>query len=72
MFVVMARTDRAQASHGISAIIVERIPGVSRRKEGKKLGALPPQWRTDLYRLPGARRQLIGKQGEDSSIACAF
>ena len=66
IFVVMAMTDRAQASHGILAIIVEKnTPGFRIGKKENKLGMrCSPTGElifTDCH-VPAA--SLLGKQGE--------
>jgi len=66
VFVVMAMTDRAQASHGISAIIVEKdTPGFRTGKKENKLGMRCSPTGELIFtdcRVPAAN--LIGKQGE--------
>ena len=66
VFVVMAMTDRAQASHGISAIIVEKdTPGFRAGKKENKLGMRCSPTGELIFtdcRVPAAN--LIGKQGE--------
>ena len=66
VFVIMAMTDRAQASHGISAILLEKgTPGFRTGKKENKLGMrCSPTGELILTdcRVPAAN--LIGKQGE--------
>jgi alkylation response protein AidB-like acyl-CoA dehydrogenase len=66
VFVVMAMTDRAQASHGISAIIVEKgNAGFHAGKKENKLGMRCSPTGELIFtdcRVPSAN--LIGKQGE--------
>ena len=66
IFVVMAMTDRAQASHGISAIIVEKnTPGFRIGKKENKLGMRCSPTGELIFtdcQVPAA--SLIGKQGE--------
>jgi len=66
VFVVMAMTDRAQASHGISAIIVEKdTPGFRAGKKENKLGMRCSPTGELIFtdcRVPATN--LIGKQGE--------
>ena len=66
VFVVMAMTDRAQASHGISAILVEKdTPGFRPGKKENKLGMRCSPTGELIFtdcRVPDAN--LIGKQGE--------
>ncbi len=66
VFVVMAMTDRAQASHGISAIVVEKgTPGFRPGKKENKLGMRCSPTGELIFtdcRVPAAN--LIGKQGE--------
>jgi len=66
VFVVMAMTDRAQASHGISAIVVEKnTPGFRTGKKENKLGMRCSPTGELIFadcRVPAAN--LIGKQGE--------
>jgi len=66
VFVVMAMTDRAQAAHGISAILVEKgTPGFRAGKKENKLGMRCSPTGELIFsdcRVPSAN--LIGKQGE--------
>src|SRR5690349_15086717 len=66
VFVVMAMTDRAQAAHGISAILVEKgTPGFRAGKKENKLGMRCSPTGELIFtdcRVPVAN--LIGKQGE--------
>ena len=66
IFVVMAMTDRAQASHGISAIIVEKnTPGFRIGKKENKLGMRCSPTGELIFtdcQVPAA--SLIGKHGE--------
>jgi len=66
VFVIMAMTDRAQATHGISAIVVEKgTAGFRTGKKENKLGMRCSPTGELLFtdcRVPGAN--LIGKQGE--------
>jgi alkylation response protein AidB-like acyl-CoA dehydrogenase len=66
VFVVMAMTDRAQATHGISAIIVEKdTPGFRTGKKENKLGMRCSPTGELIFtdcRVPAAN--LIGKRGE--------
>jgi hypothetical protein len=66
VFVLMAMTDRAQASHGISAIVVEKgTPGFRAGKKENKLGMRCSPTGELIFtdcRVPAAN--LIGRQGE--------
>jgi alkylation response protein AidB-like acyl-CoA dehydrogenase len=66
VFVVMAMTDRAQAAHGISAILVEKgTPGFRAGKKENKLGMRCSPTGELIFtdcRVPSAN--LIGKQGD--------
>ena len=73
--VVMAVTDRAASSHGISAFIIEKgTPGFRIGQEGKQAGdALLAHRRSDLHQLPPARiRNSAASPAKDSSTVCAF
>src|SRR5690242_9994758 len=66
VFVLMAMTDRAQASHGISAIVIEKgTPGFRAGKKENKLGMRCSPTGELIFtdcRVPSAN--LIGKQGD--------
>ncbi|MFM2124893.1 MAG: hypothetical protein RL328_1344 [Acidobacteriota bacterium] len=66
VFVVMAMTDRERASHGISAIIVEKgTPGFRVGKKENKLGMrCSPTGELILTDCRVPASQLVGQQGE--------
>ena len=72
--VAMAVTDRASSHHGVSAFILETgVPGFHFGKKENKLGMRASSTGEVIFtdcRVPES--QLLGKQGEDSSTACAF
>src|SRR5689334_2394776 len=65
IFVVMAITDKAAGSHGVSAFIVEKgHPGVSSGKKENKLGLRASDTSTVIFddcRIP--KENLLGKEG---------
>jgi alkylation response protein AidB-like acyl-CoA dehydrogenase len=65
IFVVMAITDKAAASHGVSAFIVEKgTPGLSAGKKENKLGLRASDTSTVIFddcRIP--KENLLGQEG---------